>query len=658
MRLPQWPRVLAAALLALCAAAVVGPSHAAAPGLIVFASDRDKANPGEIYSLAPGRSPRDVSNSLASESGVAVDPVGDLIAFWSDRSGQDRVYLARSDGSQVRLVRTVGPGVPLEQPQGNGGFPLVFTTDGRHLFASLAITPLSGATAWHDFVIDPVAATARAIPACAGIFDPAPDGKAIACGVRGRTTISDLAGHVRARLPGAYLVWSNSGLLATSTNNGQQQSGSTLVVDEMGTRIGRVTGVPVAWSPDGQVLVFLRAQTLFAGDPHDLAHARVVLRGWPGGLASFTQDSRYLSTEDAAGKPVLVPLAGGRTIAGLDGGRGAWSRTGRVAYVGAVGLHLRPGVTFPVLVTDSHGRNPRVVGRFPFDDHAILDLRWLPDGRTVLLLTSNSCGASGLFTVPTTGGAARALTSDPRNLGSPTWSPDGSTVAYNVGQFGCHLGEGEPVHLETVHADGSGVHQVTDDGDAGEGSFDSGPSFSPDGTQIAFSHGTFDTGTIQIVAAAGGERTTLLPPAGANVGSTPAWSPDGTRIAYVSGQSIVAITPGGGARVAIAANPDPSSCSGLAWSRDGMQLATACTAGIYVIALGPPSSARLAIGVKGAANPAFSPDGTQIAFDAPPPSPLGNETAIMVANTDGSNVHVLSAVPFHVSAHPSWQALP
>src|SRR6476646_5676218 len=106
MRSPRWPRVLAAALLALCAVAVGGPSHAAPSGLIVFASDRDKGNPGEIYSLAPGRSPSDVSNSLASESDMAVDPVGDLIAFWSDRSGQGRVYLARSDGSHVRLVRT------------------------------------------------------------------------------------------------------------------------------------------------------------------------------------------------------------------------------------------------------------------------------------------------------------------------------------------------------------------------------------------------------------------------------------------------------------------------------------------------------------------------------------------------------------------------
>lgn len=135
MRSPRWPRVLAAALLALSAVAIVGPSHAAPPGLIVFASDRDKANPGEIYSLAAGRPPSDVSNSLASESDMAVDPVGELIAFWSDRSGQGRVYLARPDGSQVRLVRAVGAGAPLEAPQGDGGPPLIFTSDGSRLFA-------------------------------------------------------------------------------------------------------------------------------------------------------------------------------------------------------------------------------------------------------------------------------------------------------------------------------------------------------------------------------------------------------------------------------------------------------------------------------------------------------------------------------------------
>src|SRR6476646_4550447 len=101
MRRLRLRQALLAALLAIGLARAgflhgAGSSHAAARGMIVFASDRDKADPGEIYSLAPGSAPRDVSRSLAADYGLAVAPVGDLIAFWSMRSGRDGLYLARS----------------------------------------------------------------------------------------------------------------------------------------------------------------------------------------------------------------------------------------------------------------------------------------------------------------------------------------------------------------------------------------------------------------------------------------------------------------------------------------------------------------------------------------------------------------------------------
>ena len=63
----------------------------------------------------------------------------------------------------------------------------------------------------------------------------------------------------------------------------------------------------------------------------------------------------------------------------------------------------------------------------------------------------------------------------------------------------------------------------------------------------------------------------------------------------------------------------------------------------------------LAIAVRCAEYPSFSPDGTQIAFDAPAEDALGNQTAIMAANTDGTNIRTLSTVPFRQSVHPTWQ---
>ena len=316
---------------------------------------------------------------------------------------------------------------------------------------------------------------------------------------------------------------------------------------------------------------------------------------------------------------------------------------------------MRPGAKVAVVVTDTHGRNPQVVGRFPFDDHNQSQLAWRPDGRRLLYVTGTSCGGSGLFATTPAGGAARPLNRDPRSLEAPRWSPDGRRIAVSVQQFTCHLGTGLSVHIASVAADGSDERRVTDDGDVQEGSFDRFPSFDPHGSHIAFAHGTMNSGSLQVAPSGGGKRMTL--PATEGVFSGPVWSPDGSRIAYTQGRSIRAISPDGSAPEVLARGLPGVACGtgGLAWSPDGRQIAFGRGAGIYVATVGEPAGARLAIAVRCAGNPSFSPDGKQIAFDAPPAHPLGHQSAIMVANTDGTGVRTISSVPFRESVHPAWQ---
>ena len=145
MRWPPARGVLAATLVAVAvlgvgAALRSGASHAATPGVIVFASDRGKDNPGEIYSLAPGRAPLDISHTLAREHGLAVAPVGDQIAFWSNRGGDDEVYLARSDGTRLRLVRGLADG-PSPGKFREGG-TLTFSADGSSIVEMISLMSL------------------------------------------------------------------------------------------------------------------------------------------------------------------------------------------------------------------------------------------------------------------------------------------------------------------------------------------------------------------------------------------------------------------------------------------------------------------------------------------------------------------------------------
>jgi len=652
MRWPPAPGVLVATLVAMAAlgfgsALRAGASHATSPGLIVFASDRGKYNPGEIYSLAPGVAPLDISHTLAMEHGLAIAPVGDQIAFWSDRSGEDELYLARSDGTRLRLVRGLGDSTPSSWAR-NGG-ALTFSADGSSLVAVLS----RGLTV-DDFAIDVRRATARALRRCGGVLQPSPDGKLLACSVHGATNVLDVAGHLRFTLPHAGVIWSSRGWLAAGRP--AKPGESARIVDATGRTIARVSGAPVAWSPDGSLLLFRRGHALLLGDPRDLGRARTLLQSWAAGGASFTPDGRYVSTGDSTGRPILVPVAGGPPIRGFALGSAVWSQDERVAYIGSPS-RVRPGVTIPVFIAGSRGEHPHLVGRFPWDDHGEADLAWAPGGKRLLFLTVNTCNGSDLFGVSPSGGPAVQLTHDQRDLESPAWSRDGTRLAYAARDFTCHLGDGLPTHLETVHADGSAAQRVTDDGDTNAGSFDGDPAFSPDGTQIALDHGTFNDLSLQVVPASGGDRTTLVPP-GPGAPSSLTWSPDGTKIAFVSaGSSIKVVPASGGPPQLVATIPARKFCSsgGIAWSPDGTRIAVAGDAGIDLVTLDPAPSVHRAIAVRCAEYPSFSPDGTQIAFDAPAEDALGIQTAIMVAGIDGTNIRTLSTVPFRQSVHPTWQ---
>ena len=269
---------------------------------------------------------------------------------------------------------------------------------------------------------------------------------------------------------------------------------------------------------------------------------------------------------------------------------------------------------------------------------------------------STKDGNPEIYTVnPDGSGLARLTNSDSGDI-APAWSPDGTRIAFGCGWWpetgGGFMTVG-PSDICMMEADGRGLKRLTSDRLS-----DGEPAWSPDGRRIAFRRAA----DIYTMKPDGTEITRLTTDAAAR---EPAWSPDGSKIVFTCQQCRG--PDGSGNPEIYVMNADGTGAVNLtqdlatedghpAWSPDGTRIAydSYPSAGgaiaVWLMDVDGSNKVRLPPAPGNDSEPAWSPDGMKIAFTR-----YGdNLSDIFVRNADGTGAVAVTNLP-GFDQFPDWQ---
>ena len=361
-------------------------------------------------------------------------------------------------------------------------------------------------------------------------------------------------------------------------------------------------------------------------------------------------------------------MAGGRFLTPIDRATGEAVREGLIIKTDPDGevlwQHILSYSEYESTLLSSAvvlpGRGYIFVGAARSSRQKYWDMLWLKltrDGQ-VIAFTSERDGNSEIYVMNADGSNPQRLTDDPAYDAWPTWSPDGSQIAFMSDR------SGNP-DIYVMDADGSNVRQLTD-----HPANDIWPEWSPDGRRIAFPSRRDGNFEIYVINADGTDLQRLTNTPGHE--DFPTWSPDGTQIVFSrvegdDGTYVMAVPDGTDADGTEQGSSSEQNLLDFpvlepAWSPDGTQIAFGSDhegfRGIYVMDADGGNLQKLSDTRAGENCPAWSPDGAWIAFA----SWRDGDGEIYVMDADGleqgsRNLQKLTDNRFE-EEFPAWRPVP
>lgn len=325
-----------------------------------------------------------------------------------------------------------------------------------------------------------------------------------------------------------------------------------------------------SWSPDGRNIAFVRrisgSETYIYVKPADgQGEGRQV---WPGAVAaSWSPDGKHLVLSNprpplGSGGIVRLSLETGEHEV-LTAPKDAADTFPRYSPDGEWIAFMRRTGMIELFAMPAQGGTPK---QLTFDGMPkVAPLAWTADSQEIVFSRQREFGAAGLWRVPVSGGESKRVAPLLQFAGSPAISKDGRRLIYAESW--------RDTNIYRLESDGLSPEGVP--GPFGlpkrmisSSREDHSPSYSPDGSRIAFVSNRSGKSELWIAQADGSEQVQLTHLEG--FAGSPSWSPDGQFLAFdllMPRACVLTISTQGGIPQTLTSNRFDSKTP--IWSPDG-----------------------------------------------------------------------------------------